>query len=90
MECSLGERRDLYVTKCSLGMGRGCRYPASAQGRNAAVKEVGRMECAHGWDTWEEPMVASKVAKGDGLQLGHEEGSKVPSNWPGKKAAIEK
>jgi hypothetical protein len=35
------------------------------------------MECAHGWDTWEEPRVLSKAVKGDGLQLGHEEGQKL-------------
>ena len=34
------------------------------------------MGCAHGWDTWEEPRVPSKAVKGDGLQLGHEEGVK--------------
>jgi hypothetical protein len=44
------------------------------------------MECAHGCDTWEEPRVPSKAVKGDGLQLGHEEGSKVPSDLPGKKS----
>jgi hypothetical protein len=68
-------------------MGRGCRYPASDQGRNAAVRRWAEWN-AHGWDTWEEPRVPSKAEKDDGLQLGMKRGQRYPAICPGRKAAI--